>query len=92
MQSCKKTKNKKNSQRHQNFWEIEKKDNISMDPFRVQSRIAGKDHSSRRHCKKYKVWQGGEKLGKNNESFPDKIFHHDEMSKLDFDSKSNLLF
>ena len=34
-----------------------------MVPFRVQGRIAGKDQSSRRHCKKSKVWQGGEKPG-----------------------------
>ena len=34
-----------------------------MDPFRVQSRIAGKDQSSRPHCKKSKVWLGGEKPG-----------------------------
>ena len=41
-----------------------------MDPSRVelQEKIKAQD--------KTKVGQGGEKLGKNNESFPDKIFHH----------------
>ena len=45
----------------------------------LQSRIAGKDQSSRRHCKK--TWEGDEKLGKNNESFFDNLYHRTRFIK-----------